>query len=227
MKQITNEVKVIFFDAGGVLFETFVKGDDRIRNLMKGRGYPLEKIDVAIVKAKQNELPFITNWNEEEQYFKRYYGTIAEELGDLEITNELLFFAHYASHCELFPEVIAALEGLSKEYRLSVISNAMPSMDWIFDRLGIRKYFDSIILSSNVHAEKPGEAIYNIALKHMQAEKGESIFIDDKIENVEGAERVGIRGLHLDRESTDLLELLKEHQIFPISHINCKNEIIL
>ena len=44
---------------------------------------------------------------------------------------------------------------------------------------------------------------------------------------MEGAERVGIRGLHLDRENTDLLELLKEHQIFPNPHINCKNEITL
>ncbi|MEK3977461.1 hypothetical protein MKY37_00045 [Psychrobacillus sp. FSL K6-2836] len=64
MKQIINEVKVIFFDAGGVLFETFVKGDDRVRNLLKERGYPMQKIDFAIMKAKQNELPFITNWNE-------------------------------------------------------------------------------------------------------------------------------------------------------------------
>lgn len=74
----------------------------------------MQKIDDAIMKAKQNELPFITNWIEEEQYFKRYYGTIAEELGDIEITNELLFLAHYASHCELFPEVTAVLGGFIK-----------------------------------------------------------------------------------------------------------------
>lgn len=225
MKQIINEVKVIFFDAGGVLFETFVKGDDRVRNLLKERGYPMQKIDFAIMKAKQNELPFITNWNEEEQYFKRYYGTIAEELGDIKLTNELLFFAHYASHCELFPEVITVLQELSKDYRLAVISNAMPSMDWIFDRLGIRKYFDSIILSCIVNEEKPGEAIFNIALKHTQAKKEESIFIDDKIENIEGAETVGIRGLHLDRDNMDLLELLREHRLFSNIHINFKNKI--
>lgn len=229
MKQIINgkEVKVIFFDAGGVLFEAFVRGDDRIRHLLKERGYPIQKIDAAIMKAKQIELPFITNWIEEEQYYKRYYGTIAEELGETEITNELLFFAHYASHCELFPEVKGVLEELSKEYKLAVISNAMPSMDWIFDRLGIRKYFDTIILSAIVKEEKPGEAIYNIALNHTKAKKEESIFIDDKIENIEGAERVGIRGLHLDRNRLDLLELLREHQLFPNTHINLRDEITI
>lgn len=44
-------------------------------------------------------------------------------------------------------------------------------MDWIFDRLGIRKYFDSIILSAVVNEEKPGEAIYNIALNHAKQKK--------------------------------------------------------
>jgi putative hydrolase of the HAD superfamily len=220
MNQLKNEVKVIYFDAGGVLFDTFIKGDERIRYLLMERGYQKSKIDAAIMKAKQNKLNFITNWNEEEQYYKRYYGTIAEEFGEMELTNELLFFAHFAGHCELFPEVKGVLEELSKKYRLAVISNAMPSMDWIFDRLGIRKYFDSIILSAFVNEVKPGEAIYNIALNHLQAKKDESIFIDDKIENIEGAERVGIRGLHLDRERLNLLELLREQELLQVSHIN-------
>jgi len=214
MDQLNNEVKVIFFDAGGVLFETFVKGDERVSNILIERGYQKSEIDDAIKKAKQTELSFISNWNEEEQYFKRYYGTIAEELGDIELTNELFFFAHYAGHCELFPEVKEVLEALSKKYKLGVISNAMPSMDWIFDRLGIRKYFDSFILSANVSSEKPEETIYNIALEQLKARKEESIFIDDKLENIKGAERVGIRGLHLDREKLNLIELLKERNLW-------------
>lgn len=98
-------------------------------------------------------------------------------------------------------------------------------MDWIFDRLGIRKYFDSIILSAFVKEEKPGEAIYNIALNHAKAIKEESIFIDDKIENIEGAERVGIRGINLDRNRVNLLELLNEQQIIQNPNKNFKNEI--
>lgn len=70
MNQTKNEVKVIFFDAGGVLFDTFLKGDDRIRNILMERGYQKSKIDAAIMKAKQIKLTFITNWNEEEQYYK-------------------------------------------------------------------------------------------------------------------------------------------------------------
>ena len=58
-----------------------------------------------------------------------------------------------------------------------------------------------------------GETIYNIALEHAKTKKEESIFIDDKIENIEGAERVGIRGLRLDRNKMNLLELMKELEL--------------
>ena len=144
---VSVTTKVIFLDAGGVLFETFIKEDDRIRRLLVERGYPNSQIDKAILKAKQLEIPFITTWDEEKQYFKHYYGVIAGELGDIKLADELLYFAHYAAHCELFPEVKDVLEELSKSYRLAVISNALPSTDWVFDWLRIRKYFDSIILS--------------------------------------------------------------------------------
>jgi|SRR5690606_30255202 len=213
MIPIQNEVKFIFLDAGGVLFDTFVKGDDRIRHILMERGYQKSEIDSAIMKGKQIHLPFITSWKEEEEYYKKKYGVIAENLGDMELVHELLYFAHYASHCVLFPEVTEVLEVLSKKYRLGVISNAMPSMDWIFDWLGIRKYFDSIILSATVREAKPEEAIYNIALEQLNARKEESIFIDDLTKNIIGAERVGIKGYQLDREKQNLKELLKEHQL--------------
>ena len=206
-------VEVIFFDAGGVLFDTPVKGDDRVRSLLMERGYPLSRIDIALRKAKQITLPFITRWETEEAYYKEYYGTIAKELGELVLAQELFKGTHYAAHCELYPEVVGVLEELSKHYKLAIISNAMPSMDWVFDRLGIRKYFDPIILSAFVETEKPGEEIFRIALDRANALAEECVFIDDKLENILGAERLGIRAIHLDRSKIDLVTLLKEHDL--------------
>ncbi|RDI45561.1 HAD family hydrolase [Falsibacillus pallidus] len=210
---MNNKIKTIFFDAGGVLFDTPIKGDERIINLLTERGYHSAKIDLAISKAKHIKPPFITSWYEEEKYYKHFYGIIAEELGEVKLTNELLHFAHYAGHCELFSEVKEVLESLITKYELAVISNAMPSMDWIFDRLGIRKYFKTIILSANVNEEKPSKGIYYTSLNQMEATPEESIFIDDKIENVEGAEIIGMRGIHLDRRRKNLKELLSDERI--------------
>jgi putative hydrolase of the HAD superfamily len=218
MTQINDKVKVIFFDAGGVLFDTPIKGDERIRRILVERGYSKSNINSAILKAKQINLSFITSWTEEEQYYKRFYGTIAKELGEIGLTDELFYLTHFAGNCELFPEVKDVLTELCKDFRLAVISNAMPSMDWIFDKLGIRKYFDSIILSAFVKVEKPSEDIYNIALNRTKALIEESVFIDDKIENIEGAERLGIKGIHLNRDKQNLIELLKEKKILSNTH---------
>ena len=169
MNILNKDVNVIFFDAGGVLFDTLVKGERRVTNLMMQRGFAQSEIVTAIHKASQLDLPFITNWKEEEQYYKNYYGAIAEHLG----------------------------------------------MDWIFDRLGIRHYFEAIILSSTVLLEKPNEAVYYLALKELSASKEESVFIDDKMENIDGSERAGIKGLYLNRSKSDLMELLKDHKLWP------------
>jgi putative hydrolase of the HAD superfamily len=211
---------ILCLDNGGhyILFDTFIKKDDRIRQLMIERCYQKSNIDAAIIKADQYnqnliESKFITNWDEEEKYYIDYYRIIAKELGNIELTNELFHFTHYAAHCKLFSEAKEVLKALTTKYRLGVISNAMPSMDWIFDRLGIRKYFDSIILSAFANESKPGKAIYNIALKQLKTTAEESIFIDDKLENIKGAERVGINAFHLDREKMNLYELLKKQEI--------------
>ncbi|TYS18569.1 HAD-IA family hydrolase [Rossellomorea vietnamensis] len=213
MSLINSEVKVVFLDAGGVLFDTPVKGEERIRRLLKGRGYKISDIDKAIQKAKLIKPEFITTWSEEEAYYKTYYGAIAEELKDNSLTEELLFFTHFAGHCELFPEVRGVLEKLSKRYRLGVISNSMPSMDWVFDRLDIRKYFEALVLSAFVKTEKPGGGIFKIALAELEARPEEGIFVDDLLENIQGADREGIKGLYLDRTKEDLQELLEKSGI--------------
>ncbi|MCM3637130.1 hypothetical protein M3152_05290 [Sporosarcina luteola] len=47
--------------------------------------------------------------------------------------------------------------------------------------------------------KKLGDAIFNIALAQMQSKIEESLFVDDKIENIAVAEKVGMKGLHLDK----------------------------
>lgn len=49
---LTDHNQVIFFDAGGVLFDTFTKKEERITKLLSARGLPKDRIKAAIDKAK-------------------------------------------------------------------------------------------------------------------------------------------------------------------------------
>jgi putative hydrolase of the HAD superfamily len=61
--------------------------------------------------------------------------------------------------------------------------------------------FDHVTLSYEVHAVKPEPAIYEHCLEGIGTSPEQTLFLDDKIANVQGAELLGIRAIQfLDRD---------------------------
>jgi putative hydrolase of the HAD superfamily len=67
--------------------------------------------------------------------------------------------------------------------------------------------FDAVTLSYEVHAIKPEPAIYHHCLQHLGTSPEETLFLDDRLANVQGAEAVGIHGIHFTSRD-DVLDLL-------------------
>jgi 2-haloacid dehalogenase len=59
----------------------------------------------------------------------------------------------------------------------------------IFDR------FRDIVVSGDEKLTKPDAAIYHLALERFGLQAGEAVFVDDREDNIAGAEAVGITGL--------------------------------
>jgi putative hydrolase of the HAD superfamily len=206
-------INAIFFDAGGVLFDTEISRTERIKNFLRARDFNDVDIAKGINKGEEFSVNYLkdgnwlNNWSDEESYWDKYYEIILNELTHdftYSLKKQLFHHTHYAIHCKIFDEVRTLIENLHGTFKLGVISNAFPSMDCVFDLLDIRKYFDSIIISAFAQAYKPNKNIYELALKSLNAKAEESIFIDDKIINVEAAENLGFVGVHLDRKLNDL-----------------------
>ncbi|MGV8026260.1 MAG: HAD-IA family hydrolase [Anaerolineaceae bacterium] len=90
--------------------------------------------------------------------------------------------------------------GLSSNY-----SNRLRSM--LEDDLHIAHLFHTIIISSEVGMVKPDEQIYHIALSRLNVLPQEAIFVDDRIENIEGAARVGMHALHFQNNEQTISEI--------------------
>ena len=60
----------------------------------------------------------------------------------------------------------------------------------IFDR------FRDIVVSGDERLVKPDPAIYHLALDRFGLQPGEAVFVDDRADNVAGANGVGMHGLH-------------------------------
>ncbi len=87
-------------------------------------------------------------------------------------------------------------ESLGKNYKIALLSNAMEG--WLEDILAandLNKLFSVKVISGSLHIIKPESAIYEEALKRLDVEASEAIFIDDNIKNVRGASAVGIHGI--------------------------------
>lgn len=102
-------------------------------------------------------------------------------------------------------------------YRLFLLSNTnMPHRECFVERFNrenpagrtFESYFEDCFYSDVMHLRKPDEAIYRTVLEQTGIEPGQTLFIDDNRPNTKGAERVGIRTVHLASPLTvlDLFE---------------------
>ncbi len=72
------------------------------------------------------------------------------------------------------------------------------------DRLG---RFDQVSLSYEIHSAKPEPAIYEHCLEGLGTPPQQTLFLDDRIENVHGAEMLGIGAMHFTNRDDVLLKL--------------------
>ena len=77
-----------------------------------------------------------------------------------------------------------------------------------------QKLVDGGIYSYDVGYRKPEKEIYHIACDSAEVNPENSIFIDDLEENIIGANKVGIKGIHYK----NTIDLLKELTRLNINH---------
>ena len=102
-------------------------------------------------------------------------------------------------------EVIVPTEELIHDlkaagYRLYVLSNMSKEFIAFLRRVPVYRYFDGEVVSCEEGVCKPEKEIYELLLERYELTPAETIFIDDRKENVEAAEKVGIEGFHFNRK---------------------------
>jgi putative hydrolase of the HAD superfamily len=84
----------------------------------------------------------------------------------------------------------------------SVLANMKREFDWL-------PRFDVLVWSYQLHMAKPDPAIYRHTLKQLGTRPEETLFIDDRLINIEAADALGMKGLvftNVDRLRADLIE---------------------
>jgi putative hydrolase of the HAD superfamily len=92
--------------------------------------------------------------------------------------------------------------------RLAMLSNMPHDLgDALRSRTDRLKVFDQVTLSCEIRAVKPDAAAYERCLEALGMRPEETIFFDDRLANVQGAERLGMRGIEFTNREDVLLRL--------------------
>lgn len=203
--------KAIFFDRDNTL--TYFNPDKenwRNKTIENWSGKPFElsyeKMMNLFNKASEGKSPWYKNVDEEREFFKRYYKHLLydEDIKeDLESRSKLLFEELWCNNDRLpYPETIEVLEYFKgKGYKMGVISDTSPSLEYTLQQLGLAKYFTSFTASSLVGASKPSPIIYNSALQIQNVKASESIYVDDYYVEADGARELGFTSFLIDRKN--------------------------
>lgn len=93
-----------------------------------------------------------------------------------------------------------------KGYGIYVLSNACSSFYSYFPRFAAVSYFDGVMVSSDVHMIKPEVEIYKLFLQTYDLTPEECLFIDDRPENIEGAQIANINGFIFTGDFNAIIE---------------------
>jgi epoxide hydrolase-like predicted phosphatase len=193
-------IKTILWDIGGVLERTEDHGPrtaiaekvglhpDELSHLVFGRpdNYRIQRGEISLEEHIRNIAAALeVNHEEMDTILEPFFG------GD-----------------RLDKDLVEHIRALKQDYTTGVISNYMPPLrNKINDMWGIGDAFDTLVISSEVGVMKPDPEIYKIALERTQTSPEHAVFIDDFIENVEGARNLGMHAIHFKSPSQALDEL--------------------
>ncbi|WP_417886553.1 HAD family hydrolase [Zunongwangia sp.] len=100
----------------------------------------------------------------------------------------------------------------SKQYLLILLSNTNEiHIDWVRENVEFfeefKACFDAFYLSYEINFRKPDANIYEFVLKQHQLSAEECLFIDDTKENIETADKLGIKTWNINPEKEDVINL--------------------
>jgi len=210
-----NSINAILFDAGHTLnYPTsghWYVPPNHMAFFKKELGALYDRKDFDRAFGKANDYleahHFVETEQQEYEQFIIFYQVFFHELNYSDVPDALLSalandLVYKDEKIAFFDDVFYVLPRLKPHYQLGIISDTWPSLERVFINARVRHYFSTFIISSKLGIWKPNPGMYRAALNELGIEPQEALFIDDSIENLKGAQDVGIHAILMDRENT-------------------------
>lgn len=200
-------IRAVFFDVGGVLVR--VENHDKRHEWEARLGLPHGQATRVVFDSEAAERAILGEIPEEElwQDVGRRLGLSANQLAS--------FRLDFWKSEMLDPELIRLVRTLRPRYKVGIISNAWSDARTVLNRkFSLDSLVDDVIYSAEVKLAKPDARIFQLALKRLDVQAEEAVFVDDVLVNVQGAQALGMKGVQFkitEQTVNDIKEYLDEH----------------
>jgi HAD superfamily hydrolase (TIGR01662 family) len=199
---MNSQLKVIFFDVGNTLLFPNRK---RIDAPLAERGVVPDAEHLRDLECRtknQFDGMMTKNGSTDHSFWWMFYSQLLDELHmeDAVLRDQLVSAIRNSGNWDqILPGTASQLQEIGQRYQIAVISNADGRIKDVLERCAIAHCFRTITDSGNVGYEKPHPEVFRQALKSMNANPEESLYVGD-VYSVDymGATGAGMQAILMD-----------------------------
>ncbi len=206
--KIQKNIKNIIFDLGGVILNIdYNKTAEAFKNL----GF--DNFDELYSQSKQNHIfDDLETGKLSANDFRNY---IRKNVPHLTLSDQSIDSAWNAMLLDLPKERIQLLQTINKDYRIFLLSNTneihVKAFTNYINQTFVPNLFDNIFeqyyYSNEIGKRKPDVATFQYVITENNLKPEETLFIDDSIQHIKGAEKVGLQTYLLNPKEEDICGL--------------------
>jgi len=192
-------IRAAFFDFGGVIIRTEFQTPRQA--LAERFNMDYDEIVKAVFdseSARRASLGEIT----EEAHWMEVLRKFRQPASEMQAFRDAFFGGDVIDR-----DLVQTIRSLRGKFHTGLISNAWSGMRDYLIKEKMLDLFDTVVISAEVGVVKPGARIFNIAVEQAGVSAQEAVFVDDFQVNIEGCEKVGMKGILFKEPHETLIHL--------------------
>lgn len=110
-------------------------------------------------------------------------------------------------------DIFKKLKERYKNIKIIIATNHISLVRNFIEKTFESVYLDDILISAEMHKIKPDPEFYKFILKKYKIKPNELLFVDDNIDNINSAKKIGIETIKIDKNSNIFAEIINKIDI--------------
>ncbi len=185
---LVTVIKAVIFDLGGVILRT--EYDSPRHHLAEKLGVDYDDMLRAVFQSESCQLASLGRITTDDHWLN-VSRLLKRPATDVDLIRREFFAGDVIDR-----SLLDFIRSLRPRYKTGLLSNAWSDLREYTRLNHFDDAFDGMTISAEAGVVKPSAGAYELSLKQMGVNADESVFVDDFIQNVEGARAVGMTAVH-------------------------------